>query len=75
MAGAFASCSVSKPTNGHACQWKLCPYKGIQPQEWAQKVSEYTECQSGEDGYIIDMLHLHRPKWSCDKLHESMEND
>lgn len=53
----------------HQCKWKLCPYKGITPDQWKQSVINYIGNENeGTDAYYIDMLHLEFPELEYDEL-------
>ena len=57
----------------HQCKWKLCPYKGITPDQWKQSVINYVGNENeGTDAYYIDMLHLEFPELEYDELENKL---
>lgn len=65
---ALALYTACNSSNEHVCRWPLCPYKGVTPDQWHKVVSNYTGCEEGTDGYLIDILHLERPALDADQL-------
>lgn len=65
---ALALYTACNSSNKHVCRWSLCPYKGATPDQWHRVVSNYTGCEEGTDGYLIDILHLERPTLDADQL-------
>lgn len=60
---------VYRNDNCHKCKWSKCPYKGIYPSQWSDKVSLYVG-ETGTDAWCIDMLHLEYPNKEYDELED-----
>jgi len=63
---ALLMCCAGCKNPGHACRWKLCPYKGVT--DAPEAVAAYTQCEPGTDGYEIDILHIEYPDLDADQL-------
>ena len=66
---------VTSGQKRHRCHYKLCPYKGVKKKDWKQAVVNYTQEFDGSIPVAIDMLHLHNPKWSYEKIMDAINND
>ena len=63
-----SSCNIKYFGQRHVCKYDLCPYKGINPDQWNNSVKKYTEDSSFTDSWCVDITHLQHPDYTYDQI-------